>query len=849
MMMRRSMARTTITRWGIALLLAWSGPTSTTFGQQFVERTYQDAAGPHKYQVFVPAGYAPQRPVPAILFLHGAGERGTDGRKPTMIGLGPYIQARGASFPFLAIFPQAEDLDGRLLTPWTAGQPDAERALKILEEVQRTYAVDPRRVALVGWSMGGYGAWSLGAAHPEKWSAVVPISGGGDPASVAALKDVPVWAFHGAKDGLVPVEQSRAMVEGLKTAGGTVHYTEFPSAGHELFAETFGNDGLIRWLEAPRERPAELVTVSTPLQVVPPPFVPALELPDAVGVRLGNDVLQALSYAAPSLVPANLLSGRLNDMFDGTSVQGRSFSVRFSGISYYGQLERVQIQAAGRDRVNIQLGLRNITLSIAGTSVSGQRHSASAGPISIGIGHNRAVWLSIDVAPYVENRQLRLRLIGSNFSIPPDSYYVTQPAGVSVQGIGMTRERVTSGIVSGLYGARGRVENEVRAIVPNLVAQLERQLTITDPGPIVAAMWPLPVYSPRLRAYPVSATTDAEGITLSLGLTAAHVDPTTPAGTVRTVTTASGTTALAGKELGVSLAPGVLGPLSQLVVDAGLASIDLRDLPEPGFHRLADRDLLTELLPELQSRPADEEVRARLVFREAFDVSAESATDAVDQVPVALKLPKVSVVVSTRAVNATWQPFAEFDLSLEDAATATLDKPHHELRGLGLKWSGAPRLTGTGRYVYGGTPGDSMVDAERFTKLFQESWQAWITRQSGGTSTVPDVVIGATKLRLERLKGTAGRLVGTFDVPTIKLTNLSEEPFVYETKGPYSGWGGPYTLAPGTSQEYKIPYPLTYRRSGAAGNEFYTLFTGTHSEYRVPWSGGPPRLFTAKRPE
>jgi predicted esterase len=820
----------------------------TAPAQQFVERVYQDADGAHKYAVFVPAGYSPQRKSPAILFLHGAGERGTDGRKPTLIGLGPYAKARGSAFPFLVVFPQVEDTRGRLLTPWQAGQPDAERALKILDDVQQNYAVDAQRIALVGWSMGGYGAWSLGAAHPQKWSGVAALSGGGNPEQVAALKDVPVWAIHGTRDTLVPVSESQAMVEALKAAGGKVTYHELSDAGHDLSAQVFGNDGFIAWLVDPRTKPAELSATSARLNVEPPPFATALEIPQAVGIRLGNDALKAMSYAAPQLVPPGMLSGRINDMFDSTSAQGRSFSVQFSGISYYGQLDRVQIQAAGTDRVNIQLGLRNITLTIGGTYVSGQRHSAQAGPINIGIGHNQPVWLSLDVTPYVENRRLRLRLIGSNFSIPPESYYVTQPAGVSVSGIGMTQERVVSGLMGGLYGARGRVENEVRNIAPNIVRQLEDQFRLTDAGPIVAGMWPLPVFPPRLRAYPEQVTTDATGISVVLGVAAASPDLTASVASLSKSAPAgvTGTALGNGKSLGVAVAPQLLGPLSQLLIDADLAHVNVLDLPEKSFARLADRKVLEEVLPDLKRFDDTLQVRSELVLAAPLNVDRSSGSNGdADAVPLEFRLPQVRIDVAVRTGDAgKWQPYAQFALAIQEQVAAKLQKPSHERRELQLAWQHGKQITGQGRFVDGANPQDAAVNGDRFVELFRESWDK-STGGLGGATPVPDVEFASTKLRLQELGSSGAVLTGVFQIPTVKLTNLSEENFTYETKGPYSAWGGPYTLAPGKSQEYEIPYPLTYRRGTGAGAEVYTLFAGSHSEYRVPKKGGPPRLFQA----
>ncbi len=86
----------------------------------------------------------------------------------------------------------------------------------------------------------------------------------------------------------------------------------------------------------------------------------------------------------------------------------------------------------------------------------------------------------------------------------------------------------------------------------------------------------------------------------------------------------------------------------------------------------------------------------------------------------------------------------------------------------------------------------------------------------------------------------------TFSIPKNKITNTSKVALVYETRGPNSGWGGPYSLQPGKSHVFEIPYPLTYRRRTETGVEVYTLPVGSHSEFRVPLKGGSPRLFEAR---
>jgi predicted CopG family antitoxin len=109
----------------------------------------------------------------------------------------------------------------------------------MLDDVMRNHPVDPRRVILTGLSMGGYGAWDLAARRPDLWAAVVPICGGGDPGTAAHMKDLPIWAFQGAKDPVVPPERSREMVEAVRRAGGKPRYTEYPDVAHDSWTPAY----------------------------------------------------------------------------------------------------------------------------------------------------------------------------------------------------------------------------------------------------------------------------------------------------------------------------------------------------------------------------------------------------------------------------------------------------------------------------------------------------------------------------------------------------------------------------------------------------------------------------------
>jgi predicted peptidase len=119
--------------------------------------------------------------------------------------------------------------------------------IALLDEVQSKYKVDPDRVYLTGLSMGGFGTWETATQYPERFAAIVPICGGGRPYTVARLKNLPTWVFHGEKDNVVPIKRSEEMVDALKKAGGDVKFTRYPEAGHDSWTETYNNPELYDW--------------------------------------------------------------------------------------------------------------------------------------------------------------------------------------------------------------------------------------------------------------------------------------------------------------------------------------------------------------------------------------------------------------------------------------------------------------------------------------------------------------------------------------------------------------------------------------------------------------------------
>jgi predicted peptidase len=210
----------------------------------FLDRVHKDADGKEaKYVIFVPKGYTGEKAYPLILFLHGAGETGTDGKKQAEVGLGKAIKEQADSFSFIAVFPQSQKRN------WKADSDDGKRALAILDEVEKSYKVDKKHVYLTGLSMGGYGAWSFAEAFPDRWAAIVPICGGGDPKTAEKIKNIPCWIFHGEADNAVPVAKSREMKKALMEAGAKeVEYTEYPGVGHNSWDKAYGTKELYPWL-------------------------------------------------------------------------------------------------------------------------------------------------------------------------------------------------------------------------------------------------------------------------------------------------------------------------------------------------------------------------------------------------------------------------------------------------------------------------------------------------------------------------------------------------------------------------------------------------------------------------
>jgi predicted peptidase len=211
-------------------------------GGEFIPTTITLEGEDYRYAVYVPDNYTPKRAWPAILFLNGLGENGDDGEKQTMAGIGPAIRANPERFDCIVVLPQCQ-IGLRWETPLMQ-----QLAMGCLAATEATYNIDPRRIALSGLSLGGFGTWSLGAKHPDRFCALGPICGGGNPDDAPKLARTPIWCYHGDADPVVPVQLSRDMVAAVKIAGGDVQYTELPEVGHNAWDAAYGNPDFIAFL-------------------------------------------------------------------------------------------------------------------------------------------------------------------------------------------------------------------------------------------------------------------------------------------------------------------------------------------------------------------------------------------------------------------------------------------------------------------------------------------------------------------------------------------------------------------------------------------------------------------------
>lgn len=258
-----------------AFIIATAAPTqppaaaTSTQNYGYTTHTFRNAQGlTLTYELYMPLHYNPMQKYPLVLLLHGGGERSspknTAAQNLHLLLRKTYVQVWSNDYtaaynpeiqqhwPCFVVVPQISQSQVWVNTSVQGGsyqqspQPTPQLLLtkELLVTLQHQYrSIDANRLYILGLSLGGYGVWDAIERWPDYFAAAVPIAGAGDPSKASALTHIPLWAFHGSDDNVVPVAGSRAMIAAIKNAGGDPRYTEFAGKSHEIWDYVFSSSG------------------------------------------------------------------------------------------------------------------------------------------------------------------------------------------------------------------------------------------------------------------------------------------------------------------------------------------------------------------------------------------------------------------------------------------------------------------------------------------------------------------------------------------------------------------------------------------------------------------------------
>lgn len=231
----------------------------------YEKHTYVDGQDTLKYRLLYPENFDPDHTYPLILFLHGAGERGSDNEKQLTHGSGLFLDPMvRKAFPAVVIFPQCPANDYWASVRIDRSQPGPIRldfsedlpptrpmvlVQQLLDSMRNESFTDDSRLYVMGLSMGGMGTFDIVSRNPELFAAAVPICGGGNPELAGRYAtQTPMWIFHGAIDGVVSPEHSIRMALAIQQAGGAPALTIFPYTNHNSWDPAFAKPELLPWL-------------------------------------------------------------------------------------------------------------------------------------------------------------------------------------------------------------------------------------------------------------------------------------------------------------------------------------------------------------------------------------------------------------------------------------------------------------------------------------------------------------------------------------------------------------------------------------------------------------------------
>jgi predicted peptidase len=222
-------------------------------------KTYESAHGRTlPYRLLKPDQIESGKSYPLVLFLHGAGERGSDNAQQLSNAARQFARPiNRRKYPCFVLAPQCPS--GKSWSVWSKhamlGEPTVpmKLALELLDRLVAELPVDKNRIYVTGLSMGGHGTWDVIARRPGYFAAAMPICGGGDPAQAAKMTKLPIWAFHGDRDDRVPYQRTVEMIEAIRQAGGEPKMTIFRGVDHDCWGLAYGNPAVLDWLFAQKK--------------------------------------------------------------------------------------------------------------------------------------------------------------------------------------------------------------------------------------------------------------------------------------------------------------------------------------------------------------------------------------------------------------------------------------------------------------------------------------------------------------------------------------------------------------------------------------------------------------------
>ena len=278
------------------------------------------------YRIYLPNDYSTEKEYPLILFLHGAGQAGSDNESQLKLGIcEPFKNKSSEIYDCIVLAPQCPSgckwVD---VQNWGDCKYDSEKipesaplaaVVELFIRTRTAYSVDKDRVYVTGLSMGGYGTWDLLVRHPDLFAAAMPLCGGADYRKAELIKDIPIWTFHGKLDGTVPYLGTEKMANTLKELGGNCRFTLYPTMEHGIWPTVYAREDILPWLLSKKlsDRMEETTAVEEESTGLPEPTTGSTEQPSPKRSSCRSAVIGAAPVAGAVVISAFALKKKKED--------------------------------------------------------------------------------------------------------------------------------------------------------------------------------------------------------------------------------------------------------------------------------------------------------------------------------------------------------------------------------------------------------------------------------------------------------------------------------------------------------------------------------------------------------